>query len=183
VNSSGKHLLSLITDFLDISKIEAGVLTLQRSEFDLQELLGLDLRMHESAAQARGLEFAFLDESAAASCRVKADAKRVRQIVDNLLSNAIKFTDTGKVRLHVADDDSGVRVTVEDTGIGIANEQLQRLFEPFARIESPGAHARDGTGLGLAIAKRLAEAMGGTIGVTSDPGRGSRFWFTLPRSE
>ena len=183
VNSSGKHLLALITDFLDISKIEAGVLSLQNSEFDLQELLGPDMHTHESAAHARGLEFDFVGESGAERCRVNADAKRVRQIVDNLLSNAIKFTDSGGVSLQVSHDPEGVRVTVADTGIGIVAGQIERLFEPFARVESPGARTRDGTGLGLAIAKRLAEAMGGRIGVVSDPSMGSRFWFTLPRAE
>ena len=183
VHESGRHLLSLITSFLDISKIEAGVLVLRLATFDLRELLELDIKAHQTAVLANGLQFEYRDESSGTHCHVYADVKRVRQILDNLVSNALKFTDTGSIALTVSDDADNVCITVTDSGIGIAPDQIDHLFEPFARAETSGERVRDGTGLGLAIAKRLVEAMGGTIGAAGERGRGSRFWFTLPRSE
>jgi PAS domain S-box-containing protein len=181
VRASGQHLLELIGDLLDISRIEAGALTLQQTAIDLCELLRESLEPHRKAAAERGLRFehALLPDG----CIVCADRKRVRQVVANLLSNAVKFTDQGCVAMRVERLSGHVRVTIEDTGIGIDAADLAVLFEPFRRLERRGHHSREGTGLGLAIARRLTEAMGGEIGVASEPGRGSRFWFTLPLAD
>jgi signal transduction histidine kinase len=183
VHASGKHLLSLISEFLDVSRIDAGVLTLRRTRLDLRELIGLDIAAHRAAASARNLQFQYRDESSGTSCQVHGDVKRIRQVLDNLVSNAIKFTDAGTISLVVSDDADNVRLTVTDSGIGIEPDQMSALFAPFARAVKSGERVREGVGLGLAIAKRLVEAMGGTIGAASERGRGSRFWFTLPRSE
>jgi PAS domain S-box-containing protein len=181
VRASGQHLLELISDFLDISRIEAGALTLQLAPLDLCTLLREEHDAHRKAASERGLRF---DHAPGPDdCVILADRKRVRQIVANLLSNAIKFTDEGRVALGVERLPGHARVTIEDTGIGIAAEDRTALFEPFKRLEPHGHHAREGTGLGLAIARRLTEAMGGEIGVESEPGQGSRFWFTLPLAQ
>ncbi len=179
INASGRHLLALITDFLDISKIEAGALTLDLHELDLHAQLEQDVAAYRQAAQERGLRLELM--LARAPARVMADPRRLRQVVDNLVSNAIKFTDAGFVRIRTECTPEEVRLAVEDTGIGIEPGELQRLFEPFVRVETRSRRPREGTGLGLAIARRLARAMGGTIDAHSRPGEGSRFVVTLPR--
>ena len=109
-----------------------------------------------------------------------ADPKRLRQIVRNLVSNAAKFTDAGRVRVAVTTDDACARISVEDSGIGIAADEIDRLFVPFWRSQSPKSLARGGTGLGLSISRRLVEAMGGAFEVRSEVGRGSCFTFSVP---
>jgi PAS domain S-box-containing protein len=183
VNESGKHLLALVSDFLDISKIEAGVIELQVVPLDLVEVVQASLDGYRESALERGLTLAPVDVAAARPCSALGEPRRVRQVIDNLLSNAVKFTDRGSVNVRVEDVGDDICVIVNDTGIGIASEDTARLFEPFARIEDRGERVRDGTGLGLAIAKRLVQRMNGRIGVASEPGRGSRFWFTLPRAK
>ena len=183
VNESGKNLLALVSDFLDISKIEAGLIELQVVAVDLVDVLQSSLDSQREPATGRGLSLAPLDVAATRPCQVLGEPRRVRQVIDNLLSNAVKFTDRGSITVRVEDVGDDVCVIVSDTGIGIASEDTPRLFEPFARIEGRGERVRDGTGLGLAIAGRLVQRMNGRIGVASEPGRGSRFWFTLPRAK
>ena len=180
INASGKHLLALITDFLDISKIEAGALTLEMTEIDLNAQLERDVAAYRQAAGERGLQLQL--RAAGGPARVRADARRLKQIVDNLVSNAVKFTDAGRVTLTTSVTPQDVRLEVEDTGIGIEPPELQRLFEPFVRVEKRSKRPREGTGLGLAIARRLAQAMGGTIEARSRPGSGSLFAVILPRA-
>ena len=180
ISGAGRHLLSLVSDFLDISKIEAGALALHVRPFDLCSLLEGDVAGYRKAAEDKGLRF---DWQGHDGCRVLADDKRVRQVVANLVSNAIKFTDHGCVTLSVEKDDDRACITVRDTGVGIAPADQAELFEPFRQVRTAATVHRDGTGLGLAIARRLVEAMGGEIGVASEPGAGSRFWFTLPVEE
>lgn len=180
VNAAGRQLLGLITDFLDISRIEAGALTLSIEPLCLSTTLQDDVEGYRKSAADKGLQFRWL--SCGTATRVMADARRVRQVVANLVSNAIKFTDAGTVTLRSESWGDGVRLSVEDTGIGIAAGDLPVVFEPFRRLETAGQENRDGTGLGLSIARKLTEAMGGEIGATSEPGKGSCFWFTLPRA-
>jgi PAS domain S-box-containing protein len=178
IHRAGQQLLGLISDVLDISKIESGQLSLRPSPVPLTGLLLEQQRVFELQAGERGLEVRF--DYPAEPVQVLADAHRVRQVVGNLLSNALKFTDRGGVGLVAAVDGDHVLITVYDSGIGIAGEDQTRLFRPFQRIAPATGRIREGTGLGLAISRRLVEAMGGQIGVTSEPGIGSRFWFTLP---
>ena len=179
INKSGLHLLALISDVLDISKIEAGQLTLRPAPIVLAELLQEQERVFTLQARDRGLAIRF--EPVGHDVRVLADAQRLRQVIGNLLSNALKYTDRGAVGLVAEVLEREVRITVWDSGIGIPLEEQPHLFKPFRQVAPQHGGSRDGTGLGLAISRRLVEAMGGAIGVTSEPGRGSRFWFTLPR--
>jgi PAS domain S-box-containing protein len=178
VLAAGRQLLALISDFLDISKIEAGAITLRTAPVLLPDDLRNELAAFDGVARERDID---LDvQTDGCEIVVAADVQRVRQVLGNLVSNALKFTDAGRVRVRFEVRSDAAVVSVEDSGIGIPAEHLSTLFEPFKRIEIPGQRTREGTGLGLAIARRLTEAMDGEIGVESSPGRGSRFWFTLP---
>ena len=178
VHKSGQQLLALIGDVLDISKIEAGQLRLDLTRVPLQDVLVEQCQAFQLQARERGLELEF--ERPPEPIVVVADAQRLRQVLGNLMSNALKFTDHGSVGLVVERLDDRVRITVHDSGVGIAPEDLPNLFKPFRRLAPRQGGSRDGTGLGLAISHRLVQAMGGEMGVSSEPGRGSRFWFTLP---
>jgi len=180
VLAAGRQLLALISDFLDISKIEAGAISLRTAPVHLPDDLRNELAAFNGLAHERGIG---LEVHTDPGLVVAADVHRVRQVLGNLISNAIKFTDAGGVRVRFERQPYAALVSVEDSGIGIPAEHLSTLFEPFKRIEIPGQRDREGTGLGLAIARRLTEAMGGEIGVESSCGRGSRFWFTLPLAE
>jgi PAS domain S-box-containing protein len=180
INGAGRHLLALVSDVLDISKIEAGALTFDSVPFDLCGLLDAELPAYHKSAADNGLNIERLP--CGHPCMVQADPRRVRQVIHNLVSNAIKFTESGGIKVGIEPAHGSIRVAVTDTGIGIAERDLGTLFEPFTQVELPSHHSREGTGLGLAIARRLVEAMGGKIGVTSEPGKGSCFWFTLPRA-
>ncbi|MBE2213611.1 MAG: response regulator [Opitutaceae bacterium] len=173
VAGSGQHLLRLINEVLDLSKIEAGKFELRREPFDLPALLDEVARTHEARATAKGLAFQrpHLEGLPAV---VVGDAQKLRQILDNLVGNAVKFTRAGSVGFEVAMADGRLRIDVSDTGPGIAPADLQRLFEPFVQAERGGG-TEPGTGLGLAIARRLATLMQGTIEAKSEVGRGSRF--------
>ncbi|SMF92022.1 Signal transduction histidine kinase [Azospirillum oryzae] len=186
VRDAGRSLLTVINDVLDLSKLEAGRLDLVSVPFRLDDLADRCVAIVRLAAEQKGLE---LQTSISATARgfVMGDPDRLRQILLNLLSNAVKFTDRGSVRLTVkAIEDSGsskvggggriCTFTVTDTGIGIAPERQRDLFQRFTQLE----RGRGGTGLGLAICRRLVELMGGEIGMESQPGSGSTFWFSLP---
>jgi PAS domain S-box-containing protein len=181
VLAAGKQLLALISDFLDISKIEAGAITLRTAPVHLPDDLTNELAVFDGLARERAI--ALEVQKPDTGIVVAADVQRVRQVLGNLVSNALKFTDSGRVRVRFEQERYAAVVSVEDSGIGIPQEHLATLFEPFKRVEIPGQRSREGTGLGLAIARRLTEAMGGQIGVESSWGRGSRFWFTLPLAE
>ena len=131
-------------------------------------------------ASRKGLEFRVGDP--AEPVRVETDPGKTRQILLNLLSNAVKFTETGSVSIDVRPDGTGHLVSVADTGVGIPPEQLERIYDPFWQVEQSTSRSFGGTGLGLSVARRLSEALGGTLWAESEPGRGSTFTLWLPRS-
>jgi signal transduction histidine kinase/response regulator of citrate/malate metabolism len=180
---SCEALLTIINDILDFSKIEAGCLDLETIDFDLTETLELALDLHAETASHKGLELV-MDIDPSVPRFIFGDPTRLRQIVLNLLGNAIKFTHRGEVVVAVSrqsDADSRVelRVEIADTGIGIPPNVQAGLFQPFVQGDASTTRKYGGTGLGLAICKRLVELMGGQIGVMSEAGKGSTFWFTF----
>lgn len=181
IDRSAQHLLTVINDVLDLSKIEAEKLELQLSDFDLGEVTANIASMLQERAAAKALTLTVSCEPI--GHRVRGDVTRFTQSLLNLASNAIKFTEAGvvAVRIRQLDERDGkvlVRAEVEDTGIGIAPEIMPRLFTPFEQADASTTRKYGGTGLGLAITKRLAELMGGESGATSEVGVGSTFWFT-----
>lgn len=182
IRRSAEHLAALVEGLLDVSKIEAGRIDLYRDEVRLPELLDQLVNMFRLQAEGRGVRFVF-ERPAHLPEVVYTDERRLRQILINLLSNAIKFTREGQVTFAVAWRGELATFVITDTGVGIAAADLQRVFEPFQRIETRGGPNVPGVGLGLTITKLLTEIMGGQIVVTSEPGRGSRFQVKLMLSE
>jgi two-component system, sensor histidine kinase and response regulator len=183
IRTSSESLLSLINDILDFSKIEAGKLSFEEVDFDLRKLLEDALEMMAGQAQAKCIELVGGVETGVA-LKLRGDPGRVHQVLTNLIGNAIKFTKAGEVAVRVTEEEEGqaevlLRFEIEDTGVGISREAKSRLFQPFVQGDSSTARMFGGTGLGLAICKRLAETMGGDIGVESYPGKGSKFWVKL----
>jgi signal transduction histidine kinase/CheY-like chemotaxis protein len=177
VEESGSHLLALINDILDLSKIEAGADDFVPDDFDLGALIGSLDAMFQLRCRQKGLQWSV--EAARQWHRVHGDEAKVRQVLINLLGNAVKFTPSGKVTLRRIDLDGGrTRFEVHDTGPGIAAEQRQQIFEPFR--QAAAGLREGGSGLGLAIARRHAELMGGRLDVDSEPGVGSAFTFEVP---
>jgi signal transduction histidine kinase/ActR/RegA family two-component response regulator len=181
-NGSARALLTVINDILDISKIEAGKLTLQVVSFDLQAIVTEVIRLLRCSAEAKGLQLV-LELDPRLQGTVRGDPDRLRQVLTNLAGNAIKFTDRGRVEIRMrmvtsTPESTLVRCEIQDTGIGIPAELLPALFQPFMQVDSSSTRKYGGTGLGLSIVKRLVELMGGTVGVESEEGRGSTFWFT-----
>ena len=179
IHSSGRHLLSLINDILDLSKIEAGRMELDPSEFHLPSMLETALTLVRERAQRDGIRLSL--EAAPDVDTVRGDERKLKQVTLNLLSNAVKFTpEGGSVCLGVRRNGAAVEVWVTDTGVGIAPEDQGRVFEEFRQVGVDSARKAEGTGLGLALAKKFIELHGGTIRLESAPGRGSTFTFTLP---
>jgi PAS domain S-box-containing protein len=189
IDRSAQHLLSLVNEVLDFSKIEAGKIELKLQDFELETMLqNLSDQLGESAA-AKGLKLVF-DVAPELSHPLRGDSLRLYQILLNYTSNAIKFTDTGDevvIRVRVVEQQTSgaeemgslIRFEVQDSGIGITAEQISKLFQPFHQADSSITRKYGGTGLGLAISRQLAERMGGEVGVESQPGKGSIFWFTV----
>jgi signal transduction histidine kinase len=178
VQKSGRHLLGLINDVLDLSKIEAGQLTLSLSDYSFQDAVQSVVSSVESLAKEKGLR---LTVDVAKKLPVgRADERRIVQVLLNLVGNAIKFTDAGEVAVRVSAVDDAFRASVSDTGPGIPESQHERIFEEFQQVDGSSTRAKGGTGLGLAIAKRIIELHGGRIWVESVVGQGSTFTFSLP---
>ncbi|WP_156995217.1 ATP-binding protein, partial [Elstera litoralis] len=185
LRSSAQSLLTLLNDLLDLSKIEAGGLVLEEIDFNLLALIEDVVALFRArAAEAETLLIAELDPQVPGV--VRGDPTRLRQILLNLIGNAVKFTQQGRVTVRAllgdgaTEGDLPLRFEIEDTGIGIAADQQDRLFQPFVQADASTTRKYGGTGLGLAICRRLAEAMGGEVGVASALGMGSTFWVSVP---
>ena len=184
VKSSGETLLDLIDEILDFSKIEAGRIELEQIPFDLGRAIEPVVELVAHKCRTKNLELACYIDPRIPTI-LEGDPARLRQILTNLANNAVKFTERGEVvvRAEVAEDRGGavlVRFSVRDSGIGIAANRMNRLFQVFSQVDASTTRKYGGTGLGLAISKQLCELMGGEIGVESTPGTGSTFWFTVP---
>ena len=184
IRSSGCTLLEIISDILDYSKIESGMLELDLHDFDLQEMVGETAALMAEQAQRKGLEL-LVDMPMCIPGRVRGDSYRLRQVLLNLLGNAIKFTETGEVKITVRcvatlSDVQTVRIEVSDTGIGIPQDTRAQIFDAFMQADGSTTRKYGGTGLGLAISRQLVEIMDGTMGIDSDVGVGSTFWFEVP---
>ena len=184
IESSAMSLLSLINDILDLSKVEAGKMDIERVELDVAKLVRDTCHSLALAARQKGLglELELVDPP---ETMVEGDPGRIRQVLTNLINNAIKFTPEGRVTVKLSTVSTGgasrrLRFEVRDTGIGLGAAVIDRLFQPFAQADASTSRRFGGTGLGLSISRRLVELMGGQIGVSSEPGKGSLFWFTVP---
>jgi signal transduction histidine kinase/CheY-like chemotaxis protein len=182
-SSSGASLMAILNDVLDHSKIEAGKLSLSSQAFSLHALAVSVIALFRGNAEAKGLEVA-LDIDSEVENWVLGDAQRLKQVLLNLIGNAIKFTERGEVLLRLSPQPAehgrvGVSFEVRDSGIGIADDAIADLFQPFHQVDGSRSRRRGGTGLGLAISQRIVEAMGSRINVKSQPGFGSRFRFAL----
>ena len=206
IRTSGEALLSIITDILDFSKIESGKLQLKETDFNVRQLLEDAVGLFRERARSKGVELSFLIQAQVPTW-LHGDPDQLRRVLSNLLANAVKFTERGEIAVraemeekpdrqspiesglpatlvHVTGrtghDVISVRFSVSDTGIGIAQEACARIFQPFMQADGSNTRKYGGTGLGLAICQQLVELMGGSIGVDSEPGRGSVFQFTVP---
>lgn len=184
INESGQSLMTLLSDLLDLSKIESGHMELESTPVDLCASMEAVGSLYEATARSKDLAFR-MEIGDAARGVFLGDPTRIRQVLQNLVANAMKFTSAGSVEVRadarpLSDGRREVTVEVVDTGVGIPAEAQSRLFSKFMQAESSTTRKFGGTGLGLAICRELVSAMGGTIGVESQEGQGSRFWFTLP---
>ena len=180
IHNSGKHLLSLINDILDLSKVEAGRMELELADFDLPAALSNALTLVRERAQRHGLKLELEADPALGAFR--SDERKFKQVMLNLLSNAVKFTpEGGKVGVRARSLEAGVEVAVWDTGVGIAPEDKALVFEEFRQVGKDYTRKAEGTGLGLALTRRMVELLGGQIRLDSVPGKGSTFIFTLPQ--
>ncbi len=183
IQDSGKSLLDLLNDILDLSKIEAERIELETLDVSIPDLLTAVDSLWKHPASEKNIQFSVRNEVERAHC-IKSDPGRLRQVINNLVGNAIKFTHEGQVSLRVTEtirEDASVclRFEVQDSGIGIDEGQIEKLFSPFSQADSSTTRKYGGTGLGLTICKSLAGLLGGEIGVESTPGNGSTFWFTV----
>jgi two-component system sensor histidine kinase/response regulator len=182
IQQSGKHLLGIINDILDFSKIEAGKLAVEHTDFELEKVLDNVSNLISEKTSSKGLELLFHVEEGTPRY-LMGDPLRLGQILVNYANNAVKFTDQGEVVVSVkvveeTDTDGLFRFAVRDTGIGLTEEQIGKLFQSFSQADTSTSRKYGGTGLGLAISKKLATLMGGDVGVESEYGKGSTFWFT-----
>jgi signal transduction histidine kinase len=178
VQTNGRHLLGLINDVLDLSKIEAGRLALSVQEYSMKAVIETVVTATESLAAAKGLP---LEVSVPEDLPLgRGDERRIAQVLLNLVGNAIKFTDAGRVRITAGAANGSFSVTVSDTGPGIRRSEQDRIFQEFHQVDGSNTKKKGGTGLGLAIAKRIVELHGGQISVTSEVDAGATFQFNLP---
>jgi len=177
VKNSANHLLALINDIIDVSKIETGKVKLDIKEFDLSKLVQDIKDFFAIALNKKGLK---ISVEAPENLIIESDERRTKQVIVNLIGNAIKFTEKGEIKIKVTRKDEMIEVSVKDTGIGIKKEDLDKLFKPFSQAPSEERAPQEGTGLGLYLSKKIIELLGGEITVRSEFGKGSVFSFTLP---
>jgi signal transduction histidine kinase/CheY-like chemotaxis protein/HPt (histidine-containing phosphotransfer) domain-containing protein len=180
VKSSAEVLTTLVNDTLDFAKMEAGKMELEALDFDLHTVIEEVVEMFAPKAHKKGL-IIICDIAGSVRRAARGDPNRLRQVINNLLNNAIKFTDQGEIAVRAEPDPADpslVRIAISDTGIGIPQDRLDRLFKAFSQVDASTTRRFGGTGLGLVICKQLAELMGGSIGLHSEAGKGSTFWFT-----
>jgi len=178
IQTNGKHLLGLINDVLDLSKIEAGQLVLSLNDYSIKDMMQGVYVAVEPLANSKKLGFKL--ETPPDLLRAHGDERRLSQVLLNLVGNAIKFTDTGEVAIKAAAANGSYTIAVRDTGPGIAEADQAKIFDEFQQADSTQTKAKGGTGLGLSIAKRIVEMHGGRLWVESQPGKGSTFSFTVP---
>jgi signal transduction histidine kinase/CheY-like chemotaxis protein len=179
IQHSGEMLLTIVNDILDYSKINAGKLVLENAPFEIRTVVTGLIEPHRRLANLKSVILESHVSSAVPEW-VEGDPTRLKQVLNNLVHNAVKFTQKGKIQVLVHLEGARIRFSVRDTGIGIEREALPRLFDEFSQADQSTTRKFGGTGLGLTICKKLVEAMGGEIGVDSEPGQGSLFWFALP---
>jgi hypothetical protein len=177
VKNSADHLFTLISNIIDVSKIEADQIELAIEELDLAELIQGVRDSFKTSVDEKGLKMSLKTPE---RLIIKGDSRRAKQVIINLVSNAVKFTDKGEIAINAAKKDKGVEVSVADTGIGIKKENMKKLFKQFSRIHIAGRLVVEGTGLGLYLSKKIADLLGGEIKVKSEFGKGSKFTFILP---
>ncbi len=178
VEKNGRHLLSLINDVLDLSKIEAGRLTLSLNDYSIQDTIQTAITSVEALAVEKNLDLKIIVPKSLE--KGKGDEQRIAQVILNLLGNAIKFTEQGEVKVEATISNESFLISVSDTGIGLSEVDQEKIFEEFQQADGSSTRVKSGTGLGLSISKKIVEMHGGQIGVESALGEGSRFWFMLP---
>jgi len=179
VSTNSKHLLSLINDVIDISTIEAGKIDLDIQEFDISKLIGEIEEEMRPQIELKGINFVVKKPE---SCIVENDRRRVKQIIINYVSNAIKFTKKGEIKIEVKEIEDKLKIEVTDTGIGVKEKDMSKLFVAFSKIQYKGEERVKGTGLGLYIARKISESIGGKVGVESEFKKGSKFFLELPKA-
>jgi two-component system sensor histidine kinase BarA len=182
IEQSGRQLLGIVESILEIAKLESGAITMSPQRADVGSLARTAVERHLPRAQATGLELSILDPPPRGAAIAWCDPGRVERVLDELLLNALKFTRAGKITISIRANEDEVQLDVKDTGIGIAPEQRDQIFEAFTQADESIHLEYGGLGIGLAIAKTLVTLMGGRIWVDSMPGQGSRFSIALPRT-
>ncbi|HZL11027.1 MAG TPA: PAS domain S-box protein [Prolixibacteraceae bacterium] len=182
IKTSGTNLLAIINDIMDISKIEAGQVNLEKSIFQIRQVIGDIIRQYSFAALEKGIELRLDPSNLKEEIYLESDEPKLKQILINLVGNAIKFTEKGFIEIRFSTTENSVQFQVKDSGIGIPEEYHDHIFERFRQVESANTRKYGGNGLGLAISKSLVELLGGEIGMESEKGKGATFHFTIPYS-
>jgi PAS domain S-box-containing protein len=182
INDSGTNLLSILSDIMDISKIEAGQVTISKRKISLNKLVTSIQKEFVRKATKKGIELRINQADPLSPVEIESDDTKIRQIIVNFLGNALKFTEKGYIELGIEPDENFVRVYVKDTGIGIPLAYHEKIFERFRQVETSHTRKYGGNGLGLCISKNLIELLGGTIGMESEEGKGSLFYINIPRN-